>query len=304
MGKFYILLCIVLLVEVVHMSESKNLTFEEWCEEHGFNPEEMKERKCVGCGYTARELWEEDPWYLLDSEWLYPDPYEGIGVYEEYVDEWLCAGCCGHERYDGVGVASVRDEVKVHLGKYTYTYNPDEAEDENLHRLVEELAEEIGKAIYWHPTDPWRGYWDLDRDMLEKWMVLYDDVILSGSRDAEELERFDRELTSLLDELGIRWARLTLHTSNVFSAGYTMLIRREDVRNPVTWVRLLVEINRLKLKYRDPVRFTITALTGKTDPSEFDEKDKLMYEAWERLNAGEDPDSVMKSILDKARGVA
>jgi len=56
------------------------------------------------------------------------------------------------------------------------------------------------------------------------------------------------------------------------------------------------------LRSFDPLRFKITALTGQTDPEDFDEKDLLLAEAYDRLTAGEDPEKVQEDIIGRLRG--
>ena len=64
---------------------------------------------------------------------------------------------------------------------------------------------------------------------------------------------------------------------------------------------LYAALNILKIRYRDPVRFKVTALTGK-DPGDFKKEDLLAVEAFERLLAGEDPGKVQTELIAKLRG--
>jgi hypothetical protein len=63
-----------------------------------------------------------------------------------------------------------------------------------------------------------------------------------------------------------------------------------------------VALNILKLRFRDPVRFKVTALTGKTDPADFKEADFLLAEAFDKLAAGENPEKVQRDAVEKLMG--
>lgn len=90
-------------------------------------------------------------------------------------------------------------------------------------------------------------------------------------------------LDGAIKEFAVAYGR----TSNLFSTGYDILVHKDDA------ILVLPAINILALQHRNPERFTLTALTGK---SEFDEKDKLLLEAWKRVQAGEDPAKVEEDI--------
>jgi len=151
--------------------------------------------------------------------------------------------------------------------------------------------------VRWVSTDPWRGYYEAESDVYER---LHDDCILAYSRDAEELKNFDEKIRELLDKLGIRYARVFTRSSNIFSTGYDLYVHREDLKGE-NGVLLAVALNILKIRYRDPLRFKITALTGK-DPEDYDEKDLLLAEAYDRLTAGENHDEVQRDIIARLRG--
>ncbi|RKZ11194.1 hypothetical protein DRQ25_00325 [Candidatus Fermentibacteria bacterium] len=144
----------------------------------------------------------------------------------------------------------------------------------------------------WHRTDPWRGYYDIES---EDWSEAWSDNILSYSEDAQDLEKFDKDMMEILDEEMIPYARAFTRSSNLFSNGYSLFVKKKDEEK----VKAVAEI--LALKYRDPGRYAFTALTGK-DPSEATPEDYLFVDAAKRIFAGEDADKIMAEIKKKANG--
>lgn len=274
------------------------LSFEEWCEKEGFDPETFRDVKCISCGRTARQVYEEDgPYAVEDGEWI--DDYgEYDYAYEDTAGSWLCYGCYEDETAYPVAKATVFGKHLLTLYEDFYFIAEDEVEDDGWYEVLHGLAEELHKAIYWVRTDPWRGYYEIDKSKLRNWILLADDAILAGSEDAEELEKFDEELRELIEDRGGVWARVTLTTSNLFAAGYTLLVKKDSVK-PDALAALQLAALVLRLRYRDPVRFAITALTGKTRTSEFTREDRLLLEAYRRLKSGEDPDKVYQDIAGR-----
>jgi len=147
--------------------------------------------------------------------------------------------------------------------------------------------------VKWHSTDPWRGYYDVESDEYRR---VHTDCILSYSRDAEELKQFDEELRNILTERGIRYARVFTRTSNVFSNGYDFFVHKDDVAKAEGFIKALMIVSQLRLRYRDSERFSLTALTGK---DEFDEKDHLLAKAYKRIKEGATFDEIREELLDE-----
>lgn len=107
--------------------------------------------------------------------------------------------------------------------------------------------------------DGWRSYVKVDPP--KEWVTFHGDVALSGSADAKDLERFDLYLRKALIAKGFRMIRATSITTNVFSVGVDYFIEKEnaDVAKAVA--------GKLADAFRDPVRFNMTAITGK-DPDD------------------------------------
>jgi len=250
--------------------------------------------RCDICG-EEYDVDEVDFITICDGEYEYT--YDG-----EYID--MCYYCYENETNYPRGRVTLYYkgcEIPITLFEHFYFVPEDEIPEdiyEEVMPIVHELAEELGKAIHWKLVDPWRGYYDIHEDSLKKWKVLHDDCILAGSEDAEMLEKFDEKLREILDKHGFIYARLTLTTSNLFSAGYTMLIRMEG-KDKLDITAVYAVIPMLKMVYRDDRRFLITALTGKTRVADFDEKDDLIVEAYLRVRKGEDPNKVMEDIVKK-----
>jgi hypothetical protein len=164
------------------------------------------------------------------------------------------------------------------------------------HQISETRNETDGEfTVKWVPVDPWRGYYEAESKVYTR---LYEDCILSGSFDAEELKRFNDELEKILGKLGVRYAKVFARSSNVLSVGYEIWVHREDLNGEKSFL-LGAALNVLKLKFRDPVRFKVTALTGKTNPADFKESDFLLAEAFEKLAAGEDSQKVQREVVEK-----
>jgi hypothetical protein len=158
----------------------------------------------------------------------------------------------------------------------------------------------------WVKTDAWRGYYNIKANP-KKWVEINDDNILAYSEDAKNLKRFDEDVTAILDNIGVEWARAIARSSNVFSSGYTLFAYVPDlidvgVKNPKKIETLLKDIVELKLEFRDPVSYEMTALTGK-DPSQFNREDYLFTQSAHKLMKGEKLDKVMKEMKLKIKAI-
>jgi hypothetical protein len=140
----------------------------------------------------------------------------------------------------------------------------------------------------YHRTDAWRGYYEPKSS--DKWVNVHSDNILSMSEDAQELEKFDKELRENLDKKEVEYARVFSRSSNVFSTGYDFFVEKGKELPAKAMVM------KLSLKYRDPERYKMTALTGKDT---FTDDDKLLAQAHDRLQAGESFESVSKDIIKR-----
>jgi len=250
--------------------------------------------KCALCGASAREIRKEFGDYAVeDGEW------------SEKLDGWVCAPCAESCRIHPNGTVVIYYPKEYKVEKWVVTDYVDElfvAEVEGEEDL-EDLAFDFEDDYYtcpiqfkWHRTDPWRGYYEATS---EEWVKVHEDCILHWSRDAEELKKFHTDTVKLLWRLGVDFAVVYSTTSNLFSTGYDIFVKKEDLEKKGILIQLALGI--LKIKHRDPVRFTLTALTGKSGG--FDEKDFLLLEAWNRLQAGDDPTKVQEDIIKKATEV-
>jgi hypothetical protein len=119
------------------------------------------------------------------------------------------------------------------------------------------------------------------------------------------LKRFDEDVTAILEDINVKWARAIARSSNLFSSGYTLYAYVPDlvavgVKNPKKIEILLKDIIELKSEFRDPVTYEMTALTGK-DPSQFDREDYLFTKSAHRLMKGENLNKVMKDMKLKLK---
>jgi hypothetical protein len=151
------------------------------------------------------------------------------------------------------------------------------------------LAEDV--IVDWHSTDAWRGYYNVK---IKGWKNMHSDCILSMSEDAEDLKKFDDEMQNEFEAKGIHFARAFARTSNVFSGGYDLFVKDEDVHKANEIV------SRLKKKYRDEEKFRFTALTG-TSPSKATEHDKMFVEGVGHLEKGATPEEAVAKVLKKKK---
>lgn len=221
--------------------------------------------------------------------------------YSEKLDGWVCFPCVESNESMPNGTVVVYDPHTAEIRKYTVMDHEDLAfyaeydgslDLTNEHFCIDDYETCPIQFVY-HSTDGWRGYYE---PKSEDYRYLHSDCILSYSRDAEELKNFDRELKKMLWDLNVRFAICFGRTSNVFSCGYDMMVNKKDL-DLMTMMRIAIRLATLKLKYRDPVRFRMTALTGKSEG--FDKKDYLLAEASERLMQGEEFESVKAEILQR-----
>ena len=167
--------------------------------------------------------------------------------------------------------------------------------DDDSPRIISDTRDETEGdfKVKWHATDAWRGHYKVESD---NYRLIHTDCILSYSKDAQELEQFDEELRKTLTERGVRYVRVFTRTSNVFSSGYDFFVHKDDFERAEDVMAVLATAYQLRLRYRDSERFTMTALTGK---DEFDEKDKLLVRAYERIEEGATFDEVKEELLDE-----
>jgi len=198
------------------------------------------------------------------------DTVEGEPMGSTKDDEPVCECCVENEEPDA-----------------TVYYNDD---DEPSH-VMTFVEEDTNFQCRWVNTDGWRGYMDVTS---EKYMKVHDDAILSGSADSEFLEEFDEMLRKFCVEQGIRFARVFTQTSNVFCQGYDFFVLREDMDDFLKLAKTMATVSKLTGAYRDSDRFTMTALTGK---DEFDENDQKLLRAKKLLDEGKSFEEVMEEVL-------
>ena len=234
----------------------------------------LKNKECISCYRTLKEIFDEDGADGIT---------EGIWTDKGFV----CHSCLIYDEENPIGFVTLYkngEELCGSFGCYTYFTEDDELDD---------LIQELMNATRWVSTSPWRGYYEIDRKKLKEWAVLHSDCALIGSRDASYLEEFDESFHKFLDVLEVAHARVILRTSNVFSAGYELLVRKDDLKDVQKYIKIVSKLVELKYHYRDPIRFTLTALTGK---DHFDERDYLLLSVWERIKNGEGVEDILHSI--------
>ena len=190
--------------------------------------------------------------------------------YSEKLDGWVCEPCYLSDRDYSQGIVRI---FKPNDG-IVETYEVRELEDDLWIKEVDNILDynwgygefEDGAIcpiqFKWVSTDPWRGYYTPKSD---EWVELHEDCFLAGSRDAKDLEEFNKSVIVFLWNLGVEFAVITSRTSNVFSAGYDLMVHKSVAEDLDLLFQITSKLAELKYHYRDPVRFTLTALTGKDD---------------------------------------
>ena len=147
--------------------------------------------------------------------------------------------------------------------------------------------------VKWVSIDAWRGYYEAESDEYEK---IHSDCILSYSEDAEELKKFDEAIEKIFNSLGVPFCKVFSRTSNLFSSGYDLFLKRGFKEKVEEF------IEELKREFRDPYRFYATALTGK-DPQDFNEKDKKFIRGSLFLKLGFSPEQAIEivNLLDELK---
>jgi len=250
--------------------------------------------KCVSCGEKARDIRK-----------AYGDFAVTDGVWSEKLGGWVCYPCQESADYHPRGRVFIyipkerkveKWVVKDYEDELWVAEIEDESELENPEFDFEDDYYTCPIQFEWHSTDPWRGYYETKSD---EFIHIHEDCILAYSRDAEELKKFHIGLIQTFWKLGVEFAIVYGTTSNLFSTSYDVYVKKENLAKPDVAATIYVALNILKIRYRDPERFVLTALTGKSEG--FDEKDWLLAEAYRRIKAGENPEEVQKDILEKAR---
>lgn len=80
--------------------------------------------------------------------------------------------------------------------------------------------------VRWHPTDAWRGYYDVSSS---KYTNLNSDAILSYDESEVKLNKFDDKVQELFKKNKIDYARVFTRTSNLFSTGYDLYVKKGQV---------------------------------------------------------------------------
>lgn len=235
---------------------------------------------------TAREIRKEHGNIFDDS------------TFSEKLGGWLCFPCRESMEYHPQGTVIIVNPTTRQANKYIIM----EHEDMEFFKDIDSSDdlddnwnlgdyEESPIQFEYVRTDGWRGYYIPEG---KGWKNLHSDCILAYSKDAEELKEFDTDIKQVLWELGYTFAVCFGTTSNVFSCRYDIMIKETEEEGILKNMALYTKLMQLKLKYRDPNRFRMTALTGK---DKFDDKDKLLVEASKRLEEGENFESVKEDIL-------
>jgi len=248
--------------------------------------------KCVSCKESAKNIRQQ-----------YGDHAIQDGSFSNKLGGWVCFPCLESMESEPLGTVIIFNPKARTATKYEVMAHEDysgetKVEDpSHLDSLNIELCDydESPIQFVYVRTDGWRGYYE---PMAEDWKVLHSDCILAFSDDEQQLKQFDTDIKHLLWDFGFEYAVCFGRTSNLFSTGYDVLVHESEEQNILQKTKFYMKLVELRTKFRDPVRFNLTALTGKSNG--YDEKDVLLLEASRRLQEGEDFDTVKHDILTRA----
>jgi hypothetical protein len=249
--------------------------------------------KCKLCGDKAKDIRKQyDDYAIID------------GSFSEKLEGWICFPCRESEESRPQGTVLIFDPSERTVTRYVVMAHEDESgttniedpsELENVNVETDDFDETSPIQFVYKHTDAWRGFYE---PIGENWKVLHSDCILSGSEDERQLKEFDMDIKKMLWELGYEFAVAFGTTSNLFSCGYDVLVKTNQENDILKQITLYSKLMQLTQKYRDPERFRMTALTGKSEG--FDNNDRLLSEAAKRLEKGEEFETVKNDILEKA----
>jgi len=247
--------------------------------------------KCVSCKEIARAIHKE-----------YGDSAIEGGSFSNKLDGWICYPCVESFEEHIHGTVLIYNPQNKTIEKYVVMEHEDNyGIEKNV--TIEDLKDlQIDVCDYeqcpiqfgYHSTDAWRGHYEPEG---KDWKNFHSDCILSYSEDAEQLKEFDTDIKRILWELGFEFAVCFGRTSNLFSCGYDILIKKTDEHDIMKDMTMYMKLMQLKTKYRDNERFNMTALTGKSEG--FDKKDELLAEAYKRLKKGENFETVKQDIMKR-----
>ena len=213
-----------------------------------------------------------------------------------------CAICETEMTYDQHQSASCGEEATQYEGQYICDtcYSEDEA-DATLRLFDADHPKgdgEYGESLFeigscknttsqdgdigtwrtkWVKTDAWRGYVELVPP--KEWAQFHSDCSLMASEDSAMLEKYDAAVRAAFIAKGVRLIRATLRTSNCCSTGVDYFVEKKHLRWATAASRRLADV------FRDPVRFNLTALTGK-DPKDADFADHVVAALGAKLLGG------------------
>jgi len=248
--------------------------------------------RCVGC--------EE---YLIDIHREYPGSYVlEEGFYSDKKDGYVCGACREGDDYHPCGTVVIYNPAEGTAEKYVVgEYSdmcwegPEGLDAGDLENLDFDYYDNLESPIQfsYSRTDAWRGHYN--PVVPEGWRHFHEDCVLAWSRDAEALKDFDTDVKAMLWEAGVRFAVCFGTTSNLFSAGYDILVEASD--DELKNLAMVVGLNQLKILHRDPDRFRRTALTGSDEDTR---EARLLVKAYDMLSEGTSFEDVKDEILAEA----
>lgn len=126
------------------------------------------------------------------------------------------------------------------------------------------------------------------------WVNVIDDNILAYSGDEKDLKEFSDILEKVMQENHIQYAIVFSRSSNLFSTGYDMFIKKRHFKKYQLFKDRIESIKRI---LRDPKKYHDTAITGETPQTNEDQlkADELSL-AINLLNKGLSPEEAVAQV--------
>ena len=152
--------------------------------------------------------------------------------------------------------------------------------------------------IKWKSSGVYNGYYEVDLPKDSMWAVFHSDNALSMSGDSQNLAKFNDILTSELSARGIKWARVSCISSNIFSVGIDYLVEKDRYDEAVEIASKLAKVYRREEDYNREVN----PLYGSVSDNKKSGKSRKEIEDLLKDVASDDAKSMLKSVLDEVDG--
>jgi hypothetical protein len=99
-------------------------------------------------------------------------------------------------------------------------------------------------AVRWVDSGGYRGYYESYAPKGSNYVKVHDDNILAYSEDEAKLKEFDDEVTAGFKEKGVKWMKVFPRSSNLFSTGYDLFVRKNNAKQAEGIIKAAAEKHR------------------------------------------------------------